>query len=135
MVGPARRAHPETLDARALGHRKGEAQRARTAGSLHPLDAAAHGGISLAENIRHQRIDETHVALGAEIGLGGLGLDQLLLRRLDRGENRGGTVLGAINTNAEVDLGGPGISVVELDQRQKRIGGLLREIGQHGAAL
>ena len=80
-------------------------------------------------------MDEAHVAFGAEVGLRILRLDELLLGRLDRAEHRGVALAGAVDADAEVDLVGARIGVVELDQREERVGGLLGEVVEHGGAL
>ena len=74
-------------------------------------------------------------ALGAEVGFGGLLVDQLALGGLDRAEHRGFALTGAVDADAEVDLVGTRIGVVELDQREERVGRLLGESFEHGGAL
>jgi len=133
MVRPARRAHPHGTDAGTPGQRGREPHRAGAAGGLHAFDPPAHGRVGLAEDIGHQRVDELHVALGAEVGLGILLIDQLLLGRLDRGEHRRVALPGAIDAYPEVDLVGARIGTIELDQGEERVGRLLGKCLEHGA--
>jgi hypothetical protein len=135
VVRPAWRAHPEARHARTLGHGEGEAQRAGATGCLHAVDATGGQWRRAApEDIGFQPLDEAHVALWPEVGLGLLGLQQDLLGRLDRAEHRGITLAGAIDPDAEVDLVGPRIDVMELDQREQRVGGLLGQVREHDGA-
>ena len=135
VVRPAGRAHPDPLHPGLLGQRHGQPHAAGAAGGLHPVDPPVHRRIGRAEHVRHQRVDKAHVAFRPQIGFGILRFEQLRLSRLDRGEHRGRPRIGAIDAHAQVDLVGPRVGVVELDQREQRIGGLLCKIGQHGAAL
>jgi hypothetical protein len=81
-------------------------------------------------------MDKAHVALGAQIGLGHLRFEQFRLGRLDRREDRRGARVGAINADAKVNLVLTRVFIVELDQRKKRIGGLLLQGGKgHARAL
>jgi len=76
-------------------------------------------------------MDEAHVAFRAEVGLGILLGDQLPFGRLDRAEHRGRPLVGSIDAHAKIDLVGARVGIVELDQRKKRVGGLLFESVQH----
>ena len=134
VVRPARRAHQHARRPGALGQRQRQAHRAGAAGGLHPIDTSAMGRIA-AEDIRHQPMDEAHVAFRPEIGLGVLLIDKLLLGRLDRTEHRRGALPRAIDPHAEIDLVGTRIGVVQLDQREEGIGRLLVESVEHGRAL
>ena len=131
VVGPARRTHQHFADARPLGQRRRQPYRAGAAGGLHALNPALHRGI-FAEHERHQRMDELHVALGAEISFRILFLDQLALGRLDRTEHRRAALAGAVDADAEVDLVGPRVLVVQLDQREQRVGRLGGDGLEHG---
>jgi hypothetical protein len=75
-------------------------------------------------------MDKAHVALGAQIGLGHLRLQQFRLGRLHRREHRRGARVGAIDADAKVNLVLTRVFIVELDQRKKRIGGLLLQGGK-----
>ena len=134
VVGPARHAHVDALHARLLCQRQREPHRAGAPRGLHPRNAPAHVGIGGAEHIGHQRLDEAHVAFRAEIGFGVLGIDQHLLRRLDRGEHRRCAVLGAIDPDAEVDLVAARIGGVEADQGEEGVGRLGFESFKHDGA-
>ena len=70
-------------------------------------------------------MDKAHIAFGAEVTFRGLGIDQLLFGRLDCAEYRGAALPGAINPDAKIDLVAARVIVVELDQREQRVGGLL----------
>ena len=129
VVGPAWRAHPHLRHLRLLDHGQRQPQRASAARGLHAFDPAVHIRVRCAEHIRHQRRDKAHVAFGAEIGLALLRCDQPLLRRLDRAEHRGVALAGLVDPDAEVDFGRTRVLVVELDQREQRIGGLLGKVG------
>ena len=122
-------AHPDSLDPGSLPQGQREPQRAGAARGLHAFDAAIHGGVRLAEHIGHQGLDETHIAFWSKIGLGILRGDEPPLGFLDRAEHRSFALSGLVNADAEIDLGRPGVVVVELDQREQRIGGLLGEVG------
>ena len=128
MVGPAGGAHPHPRHPGAFGQSQGQPHRAGAAGGLHPIDAPIHRRIRGAKHIGHQRMNKAHIALWPEIGLGDLRLNQSLFRRLDRAEHRGIALAGAIDPDAKVNLIGPWIIVVKLDQREQRISGLLFEI-------
>jgi hypothetical protein len=80
-------------------------------------------------------MDEAHVALGAEVGFGVLNLQQLFLGGLHRLEHGRGAGVGAVDAHAQVNLVLAGVRIVELDQRQKRVGGLLLEVRKHARAL
>ena len=135
VIGPARRAHPDAGCARTLRQCQCQPHRAGAARGLHAVDPAALGRIVLPEHVRQQRVDEAHVAFRPEVGLRILCFQQLALGRLDAGEHRSGAAVGAVNAHAEIDLVGPGISVVELDQREQRVGGLLLKVGKHGQCI
>src|SRR5690606_14688882 len=113
VVGPARRAHQHTGDAGPLGQRQRQAHGARATGRLHAVDPPAAGWV-FAEYVRHQRVDEAHVAFGPEVGLGSLLVHQPLLGRLDRAEHRGLALAGTIDADAEVDFVDTRVGVVEL---------------------
>ena len=129
VVGPARRTHPHPRNARLLCQPQRQPHSAGAAGGLHPLDPApktgAKTGIVPAEDVRHQRMDEAHIAFGAEIAFGILRFQQPRFGRLDRVEHRGIALPGAIDPHPEINLVGARIRIVELDQREQRIGRLL----------
>ena len=58
---------------------------------------------------------------------------QDVLGILDRSEDRGFAGIGAIDPYAQIDLVGAIVGVVELDQREERIGRLGFEVLKHGA--
>lgn len=99
VVRPARQAQMDAARAGALRQRQRQADGAGAAGGLHSGNAPAHGRV-LAEDIGHQRLDKAHVALGTEVALGILLIEQLGLRALDGGKDRGRALAGAIDADA-----------------------------------
>ncbi len=133
VVGPRRCAHPDALDARTLCHFDRKTHRAGSARSLHAFDLRA---VEIgAENIGDQRVNEAHVAFRAEVCLRILRFDQLRFSRLDRLEHRRAAFGRAIDADAKVDLVLARVGIVELDQRQQRIGGLRGKVFEHGPAI
>ena len=53
---------------------------------------------------------------------------QSLFCLLDRAEHRRVALSGLVDADAKVDFRRPRIGVVELDQREQRVGGLLGEV-------
>ena len=129
MVWPTGRAHPDTLHTRALGQCQRNPHRAGAAGGLHTVDPPAKRRIGLAEYPRHQCMDKAHVAFWAKVSLGILRIEQHLFCRLDCAKHWRIALSGPVDADAKIDLGGTRIFVVELDQRKKRVGGLLGKVG------
>ena len=115
-------------DARTFRQSHRQAHRTGTARSLHSFDPTVARDIFARENMRHKRMDETHIAFRPEISLGILLRDQRRLGSLDAGKDRGCPVCGTIDAHAKIDLVRARIGVKQLDQRQQRIGRLLVEI-------
>ena len=72
-------------------------------------------------------MDKAHIAFRAKVCLGILFGEEFLLRRFHRREDRGRPIVGAVDADAEVDLVGARVRIVELDEREKRVGGLLSQ--------
>ncbi len=103
VVGPAWLAEMKLLHTSPLRQRDCQAHCTGAARGLHAGNAPAHRRIR-AEDIRHQSIDEAHVAFRAKIALAVLFLYEPRFRFLNRAENRGVALPCAIDANTQIDL-------------------------------
>ena len=132
VIGPGRLAGEDPGERVGPGDQLGaEPKRAAAARSLQADDPAVVRCVR-AEHDRPDQLDETDVALRADIGLGRLGLDEAALGRLDALQDRGVAGGVAIDSDSDVDLLRTGIGIGERDQSDQRILRLVLEpLEQH----
>ena len=129
MVGPGRRADQHPRVAVGGGDQlEAQPKRAAAAGRLQPGDALV--GRRSPKHDRPHQLDEALVAGAAEIGLGRLGLEQAPLGLLHHLEDRRSALAVAEHADADVDLVGPRVGIGHDDQREQRIAGDRRKIGE-----